>query len=64
MSTTDAVQNVAETIESCFQSANVSDSNGEQANVVDVINRLASAGFRIAEAIADLAAAVRERKQP
>lgn len=43
--------NLQQTILETLQSVNVSDSNGEPANVVDVVQRLAVAAQRIAEAI-------------
>ena len=46
---------IAEAISANFTSPNVSDSNFEPANVVDALDRLASAGFAIARAIERLA---------
>lgn len=40
-----------ETLEQCFISQNVNDSNFEPANLVDVVNRLADKTASIAEAI-------------
>lgn len=43
--------NLEETLEACFISANVMDSNFEPANLVDVVNRLAGKVERHAEAV-------------
>jgi hypothetical protein len=53
----------ADAIASCLTSPNVSDSNGEAANVVDALDRLSSAGFAIAQAIHLLAAEVAARER-
>ena len=47
----DSIDAVASAIRDNLTSPNVADSNFEAANVVDVINRLASAVFRVGSAI-------------
>ena len=42
---------IAESIERCFISPNVSDSNFEAANIVDVLQRVANGSGEIADAI-------------
>ena len=53
----DAREDIANAIRSGFISPNVMDSNLEAANVVDVLERVAQAGFAIAKAINSLAEA-------
>lgn len=42
---------VADAIRFCFRSVNVADSNCEPANVVDALDRIASAIYELAEAV-------------
>jgi hypothetical protein len=51
MATKDAMENLSQTIEECFKSPNVCDSNFEIANLVDTTNRLASCTLAIAKAL-------------
>ena len=55
---------VAEALRATLISPNVSDSNLEAANVVDVIDKLACAGFEIAAAIDRLALALTVKQTP
>ena len=54
MDNTTTMQNGSElagAIRFCFRSVNVADSNGEPANIVDALDRLASAIYELAEAV-------------
>ncbi len=42
---------VANAIRFCFRSVNVADSNGEPANVVDALDKMADAIYELAEAV-------------
>lgn len=48
---------IADALDRCFVSPNVEDSNGEAANLVDVVNRLAFRTGQVAEAICPRGAA-------
>jgi hypothetical protein len=52
---------LAKVVRQVFESPNVSDSNGEQANLVDTTAAIGTALYAVADAILDLAKAVRER---
>ena len=49
------VEAITETLYSCLVSPNVSDSNGEAANLVDTTNNIAKALWKLAEAVEKLA---------
>lgn len=51
MATKDSIETLSRTIEECFKSPNVSDSNWEIANLVDTTNRLASCTLAVAKAL-------------
>jgi methyl-accepting chemotaxis protein len=51
MATKESMEHLASTIERCFKSPNVSDSNWEIANLVDTTDRLASCTLAIAKAL-------------
>ena len=56
---TEDIQKIVNQMHHCFVSPNVSDSNGEPANLVDVSNSIAQGLHRIAKAIDGLSDAVR-----
>jgi hypothetical protein len=51
---------LADALRYVFTSPNVSDSNGEAANAVDVLAALADQAGRIADGLLEIAAAIRE----
>lgn len=57
---TDDVNKICSHLSNCFTSSNVSDSNFETANMIDVLDSVARGLFAIAKAIDDLAEAVRD----
>jgi hypothetical protein len=60
---TEDVQKIVSKMHGCFISENVSDSNFEAANLVDVGHSVAQGLFRIAKAIDGLAEAVRNSEK-
>jgi hypothetical protein len=52
----EAAKAIANALEYAFVSPNVADNNLEPANIVDVLDKLARAGFALAESIDRLAA--------
>ena len=57
---TEDVSRICSHLSNCFTSPNVSDSNFEAANMVDVLDDVARGLFAIAKAIGGLAEAVRD----
>lgn len=45
------MEKLIQAISGCFISPNVSDSNGEDANIVDVLNNIAKGIFKLADVI-------------
>ena len=57
---TEDVNKICSHLVHCFTSTNVSDSNFEAANMVDVLDKVADGLFAISKAIGGLAEAVRD----
>jgi hypothetical protein len=55
---------IADAIDRTFSSPNVSDSNGEPANVVDVLDDIARAIFSLAQAVREHTASTASQRGP
>ena len=55
-----AISRISSSIRDTFTSPNVRDSNGEKANLVDVIDELAASMDRIASGLESVATAIRD----
>jgi hypothetical protein len=57
-----AMEEIARAICRTLESPNVSDRNGEPANLVDAADRIGTALFSVADALRDVAGAIRDRE--